>query len=114
MKHLVRTIERHSQIQLYRDTVSGIAWVEDELRGVRYPAHPSVQKEGGPFTVDDMKRKGYWRKDAKTVETDDGFVYNVDKLCLGDEYASVAIYTEVAVEACRCEACAERTARACE
>lgn len=79
-------------IVLYRDTRTGIAWVENGTAGIGHSCHPNIDASG---SVDGMKAQGYWSRGDKTVKSH-GFIYNVSRVIVSDEY------DELAREHCRC------------
>lgn len=70
MKILLKEVEPH--VNLYRDTGTGIAWVEDGRTGCGHSPHPSIDETG---SVAGMASKGYWDKNAVTVKSN-GLIYN--------------------------------------
>jgi hypothetical protein len=77
---------------LYRDTRTGIAWVEDGSTGNGHTCHPNIDRSG---SVRGMKKLGYWRKDDRMVRSH-GFIYNIDSFVATDELDWIA------AEHCQC------------
>jgi hypothetical protein len=77
---------------LYRDTRTGLAWIEDGSTGCGHSCHPNIDASG---SVRGMKKLGYWAEDARTVRSH-GFVYNIDRLSISDKM------DEIAREHCQC------------
>lgn len=77
---------------LYRDPVTGIAWVEDYSAGIAHSAHSNIDVTG---SIRGMKRLGYWRKDDRIVRSH-GFYYNIDSLVITDHY------DQIAADHCQC------------
>lgn len=90
MKELLRQID--SCTKVYRDTETGIAWVEDGRSGCGHSAHPNIDATG---SVAGMKNKGYWEKSDRTVSSH-GFIYNIDMSVVSDEL------DELAKQHCQC------------
>lgn len=93
MKIKVRNINEN--VVLYKDTSSGLAWIEDNELGMYRSCHPNIDASG---SVKGMKRLGYWGKDDKTVRTN-GFIYNISRFSPDDKY------NDVLAIACECECC---------
>lgn len=87
---------------LYRDDISGIAWIEDTRAGIGISVHPNIDVTG---SVQGMVARGYWGKNDRIVESH-GWLYNIDRFACfpGDKMEEI-----VAAE-CMCEACQERRA----
>lgn len=85
---------------LYRDSKSGLAWIEDGSTGLGHSCHPNIDISG---SVSGMKALGYWGKSDRIVRTH-GFQYNIDRFCIseGNEY------DELVAKECGCVACRER------
>lgn len=98
-KRLVTQISPH--VQLFRDTSTGIAWVEDGTSGQGHSAHPNIDITG---SVKGMKQLGYWHPNDRVVESH-GFHYNITKIVLDSEFDRIAQH------ACLCDVCAEHKAR---
>jgi len=90
MKELIKELAPYKE--LYRDSRTGIAWVEDGTSGIGHSCHPSIDASG---SVAGMKRLGYWDKDVNTVRSH-GFIYNVDSLVVSSPE------DEIARQHCRC------------
>lgn len=89
-KELVKKLGDHQH--LYRDTVSGIAWVADGSLGLGHSCHANIDASG---SVTGMKQRGYWRKEDRTTRSH-GFIYNIDTLVISDDLDAVA------AQHCRC------------
>lgn len=89
---------------LYRDTKTGIAWIEDGNPGLGHSCHPNIDKSG---SVTRMRNLGYWGQTDRVVESH-GWKCNIDKYVIDPEDPLDAI---VARE-CMCEACVERRGEA--
>lgn len=77
---------------LYRDPVTGIAWVEDGSTGMGHSAHPNIDVTG---SIRGMKSRGYWQQGDRIVRSN-GYYYNTSSLVITDEY------DRIAAEHCRC------------
>ncbi|WP_157931612.1 hypothetical protein [Mycobacteroides abscessus] len=84
--------EIRPHVTLYRDSDSGIAYVEDGSTGNGHSAHPNIDATG---SVAGMKALGYWAADAQTVESH-GFIYNIDAFVVDGEL------DRIAAEHCQC------------
>lgn len=89
-KRLIKQLSEHAA--LYRDTNTGIAWVENGSTGNGHSAHPNIHSTG---SVRGMKQQGYWGKDDRTVRSH-GWIYNIDHLVISDEY------DQIAADYCQC------------
>ena len=91
--------------KLYRDDVTGIAWIEDGSSGMGISIHPNIDASG---SVKGMKQQGYWGKKDRTVKSH-GFIYNIDHIVFdySEDSQMRALENIVAIE-CRCQACIER------
>lgn len=99
MKKLIREIGKYKN--LYRDTVSGIAWIEDGNAGVGISIHSSIDISG---SVRGMKKLGYWRKTDRTVRSH-GCIYNIDTLIVDNNNPLEKLLADTE---CKCQACIER------
>lgn len=81
--------------ELFRDTKTGIAWIEDGSTGNGHSAHPNIDATG---SVKGMKQRGWWDRDAITVRSH-GFIYNVSAVSCGDDLDGIA------KEYCQCQGC---------
>lgn len=98
MKQYIRKIEDH--VNLYRDSKTGIAWIEDGRTGFRISVHANIDFSG---SVSGMKALGYWRKKDRTVRSH-GWIYNIDSfVCDKDNELEMIVADE-----CRCQGCIER------
>ena len=59
----------------YRDSRTGIAWIEDHASGRGRSLHPNIAKSGN---VQGMKHLGYWNLHDRTI-TSHGWTYNIDQ-----------------------------------
>ena len=89
-KTLIMEIEPY--VKLYRDTKTGIAWVEDGRTGSGHSAHPNISGTG---SVRGMKDLGYWRKADRAVRSH-GWIYNIDRSAVSDALDYLAMKN------CRC------------
>lgn len=71
---------------LYTDADTGIAWIENGSLGISHTCHPNIDSSG---SVAGMKSRGYWSRDARTVESH-GFIYNIDECIVDDDLDAVA------------------------
>lgn len=85
-KVFVKNIDQDPYLKLYRDPKTGIAWIEDGHAGVAHSCHPNISSSG---SVAQMKRKGWWSKNDRTVRSH-GFIYNIDLLALSTDLDQVA------------------------
>jgi hypothetical protein len=90
MKQLLKEVGPHKH--LYRDTATGIAWVEDGSTGCGHSCHPNISETG---SVTGMKGRGYWRDEDRAVKSH-GFIYNIDSLVVSDDL------DEMARQHCQC------------
>ena len=90
MKVLLQTLAPY--VHLYRDSRTGIAWVEDGTSGAGHSAHPNIDASG---SIRGMKQLGHWGKKDRCVRTH-GFIYNIDHLTVDTGY------DKVAHQHCRC------------
>lgn len=84
MKQCLQDVGPHAS--LYRDSDTGIAWVEDRSTGMGHCPHPSIDSTG---SVTGMKARGYWEKADRTVECN-GFIYNIDHSVVDGDYDRIA------------------------
>lgn len=89
-KQLLKEIAPH--IKLYRDTRTGIAWVENGSTGNGHSPHPNIDASG---SVAGMKKQGYWDQTDQTVRSH-GFIYNISVCSVEDQY------DEIARQHCQC------------
>lgn len=92
-KTLIKEIKPY--IELYRDERTGIAWVENGSAGIRHSVHPNIDITG---SIRGMKKLGYWKQDDVTVKSH-GYIYNVSKVVVSDDY------DQIAKDNCRCVGC---------
>lgn len=98
VKQFVKEIRPY--VNLYRDDNNGIAWIEDGSTGLGVSVHANIDSSG---SVRGMKYRGYWSKDARTVESH-GFIYNIDTfVCSKSDELEMIVADE-----CMCEACIQR------
>lgn len=98
MKSFIREIKPHAN--LYRDSDSGIAWIEDGRSGLGFSVHASIDSTG---SVIGMKNAGHWRKDARTIKAN-GFIYNIDTFVCDKSNE----FEMIVADECMCAACVER------
>lgn len=89
-KKLLRQVSEY--VYLYRDTRTGIAWVENGSTGGGHSAHANIDASG---SVRGMVSRGYWRKTDRTVRSH-GCIYNIDTLVVTDEL------DQIAADHCQC------------
>lgn len=77
---------------LFRDTKTGLAWVENCSAGIAHSAHPNISASG---SVRGMVSRGYWKREDRKVRVR-GFVYNVSRVVSSDPL------DEIARAECRC------------
>lgn len=82
----VRLAEIEPYVVLFRDTKTGIAWIENGKTGNGHSAHPNIDATG---SIRGMKKLGYWGKKDRCVRSH-GFIYNIDKLVVSDELDEIA------------------------
>jgi len=92
-KQLIEVIEPH--VNLYRDSNTGIAWVEDGRTGCGHSCHPNIDASG---SVRGMIARRYWHEDDLVILTN-GFKYNVSKFMASTDYDLVA------AKHCQCRGC---------
>lgn len=90
MKEKIRDIRPY--VALYRDTKTGLAWVENGTSGTGHSCHPNIDESG---SVRGMIELGYWPRNARTVRSH-GFIYHIDAVVTSDEL------DEIARENCGC------------
>lgn len=98
-KEFIREVKSYAK--LYRDSKTGIAWIEDGLTGIGHLCHANIDASG---SVRGMKKLGYWGKKDR-VRRSNGFNYNIDTFVVSGEL------DKIAAEYCNCEACIERRAK---
>lgn len=86
----IKDVAEH--ITLYRDSATGIAFVENGRTGNGHSAHPNIDSTG---SVTGMKKLGFWRQEDRTKRCG-GAIYNIDKLAVSDEL------DELARQHCQC------------
>ena len=92
-KQLIEVIEPH--VNLYRDSNTGIAWVEDGRTGCGHSCHPNIDASG---SVRGMIARRHWHEDDLVILTN-GFKYNVSKFMASTDYDLVA------AKHCQCRPC---------
>lgn len=97
-KQFIREIAKYKD--LYRDNITGIAWIEDGTAGVRHSIHANIGSTG---SVRGMKYLGFWNKKDRTVRAG-GFIYNIDTLV----YDKDNEYDMIVLNECKCMGCIER------
>lgn len=100
-KQFIKEIEPHKK--LYRDTITGIAWIEDGTNGNSISIHANIHRSG---SVRGMKKLGYWRRNDRVVRSH-GWQYNIDTLV----YDKDNELEQIVVNECMCQACVERRGR---
>lgn len=83
-RRFVREIRPH--VELFRDPVTGLAWVEDGTTGAGHSCHANIDVTG---SVTGMKNRGYWSKADRVVRSH-GFAYNIDTFIVSDELDAIA------------------------
>lgn len=71
---------------LYRNPLTGIAWVENGSTGCAHSAHPNIDATG---SVRGMKSRGYWGKEDRCVRSN-GAIYNISICTVHDDLDQVA------------------------
>lgn len=85
---------------MYRDSHSGIVWIEDGSTGMRINIHGNIHSSG---SVTGMRKLGYWKKKDRVVRCN-GYIYNIDTL-IYDKNNELEMFV---VNECMCDACRER------
>lgn len=97
-KQFIRDVKPYAK--LYRDTTTGIAWIEDVSSGCGWSVHSNIDITG---SVRGMKYLGYWGKKDRTVRSH-GYIYNIDTfICDKDNEFQTILANE-----CRCQGCCDR------
>lgn len=97
-KRFIREIKPYAK--LYKDTNTGIAWIENGKTGFGHSCHANIGSSG---SVRGMKKLGYWGKDDRTVRSH-GFIYNIDTFVV-DKNDELDL---IVAEECTCQGCLER------
>ena len=97
-KEFIREVKPHAK--LYRDNLTGIAWIADGNTGCGHSVHANISASG---SVRGMKNLGYWQQKDRCVRSH-GFIYNIDTYVVDDEL------DKIVADECMCIACAERRA----
>lgn len=97
-KQFIREVKTHAK--LYKDTVTGIAWIEDGSTGLGFSVHANIDSSG---SVVGMKNLGYWSKNDRTVRSH-GFIYNIDSFVCNKENK----FEMIVANECTCQGCVER------
>lgn len=100
-KKFIREIKPYAN--LYRDTVTGIAWIEDGSSGCGFSVHANIDSSG---SVRGMKKRGYWDEEDRTVRSH-GFIYNIDTFVCSE----LSEFEMIVADECRCQGCSDRRAR---
>lgn len=87
-------------VKLYRDTETGIAWIEDGRVGLGISIHPNIDESGCP---EGMITRGYWGENDRLVKSH-GWIYNTDRFVCNENDK----LERIVANACMCEACMER------
>lgn len=90
-KELIREFDPYHK--LYRDTKTGIAWVENTSDGIAHTCHPNISASG---SARGMKTRKFWGEKDRTVRCR-GFIYNIDLFVLDGD-----VWDQEAALACRC------------
>ena len=101
MKQFIRKIDEN--VNLYRDSNNGIAWIDDGRIGNKISIHSNIDSSG---SVLGMKKLGYWVKRDRTIRSH-GFIYNIDSFVCDKENELEMIVADE----CRCQGCLERRVR---
>ena len=98
MKRRISKIDEHRD--LFRESETGIAWIEDRTTGLNISVHANISDTG---SVAGMKNLGRWSRNARTVRSH-GFIYNIDTfICdINNELERIV------ANACKCAACTGR------
>ena len=97
-KQFIRNVKPYAK--LYRDTTTGIAWIEDGSSGCGWSVHSNIDITG---SVRGMKHLGYWGKKDRTIRSH-GYIYNIDTfICDKDNEFEMILANE-----CRCQGCCDR------
>lgn len=83
-KQLIQQVSEH--VTLYRDSRTGIAWVENGSTGGAHSAHANIDRSG---SIRGMVRLGYWKESDRKVRCG-GAIYNIDTLVTTDDYDCLA------------------------
>lgn len=83
---------------LYRNTNTGIAFINDGSTGLRHSCHSNIDASG---SIRGMKERGFWGKKDRCIKCN-GFIYNIDTLVIHDDL------DRIASENCMCQACKAR------
>lgn len=104
-KILVREIAPYKR--LYRDDITGIAWLEDGSSGCGITIHPNIDASG---SIRGMRQK-YWGKDR--LVKSHGYIYNIDRVVFDwyDESSEYYKLERMVADECRCQGCIERRGR---
>lgn len=102
-KQFIREVGPYAK--LYRDSINGIAWIEDGSSGCGISIHPNISATG---SVSGMKKLGYWDKKDRVVKSN-GFAYNIDHISFSwDKGSYMRQFEDIVADECRCQACIER------
>lgn len=86
MKLLIKTIRPH--VALYRDTQTGLAWIEDGTAGLGHSCHPNISASG---SLAGMVSRGYWSEaEARKAVRSHGFIYNILRTIVTGELDEIA------------------------
>ena len=97
-KRFIREVKPYAR--LYKDTNTGIAWIEDGTSGCGFSVHANIDNGG---SVIGMKNLGYWGKNDRTVRSH-GFIYNIDSFVCNKENE----FEMIVANECTCQGCIER------
>lgn len=97
-KQFIREVKPYAR--LYKDTNTGIAWIEDGSTGCGFSVHANIDSSG---SVIGMKNLGYWGQNDRTVRSH-GFIYNIDSFVCNKENE----FEMIVANECTCQGCIER------
>lgn len=97
-KKFIREVAPYAN--LYKDTINGIAWIEDNSTGLGISVHPNIDESG---SVKGMKNLGHWGKYDRIV-TSHGWKYNIDRFVCDKENR----FETIVANECMCQGCMER------
>lgn len=92
-KQLIEVIGPY--VNLYRNPITGIAWIEDGHTGCGHSCHPNIDASG---SAKSMKARGFWSEDDQVVTTN-GFKYNISQFIVSTNYDLLA------AKHCQCRPC---------
>lgn len=98
MKNLICEVDQHHK--LYRDSETGIAWMEDHSTGLGISVHANISDTGN---VEGMRGRGHWGRNDRVVKSH-GWYYNIDTLVCDLSNPN----ERLVAEACMCDSCRNR------